>query len=132
MKYVLLMQFPLADWRTSRIELWPPQDVKRHLAFLKRFRDDLTASGELVSTEGLVGPEEARIVVARKDGSPAVTDGPFPESKEFLAGYCVIDVDSRERAFEIAARLSSGPGPGAAPLNIPIEVRAVHFMQGDV
>jgi hypothetical protein len=65
------------------------------------------------------------VVHARKDGTPAVTDGPFPESKEFLAGYLIVDVASPPRAHEIAARWSAGPGPGGTPLNLPVIVRPV-------
>jgi hypothetical protein len=125
MKYILMMQFPLGDWKTKSIEAWPPQDVKAHMNFLRRFNKELTDAGEFVRTEGLGGPEQMKIVRARKDGSPAVTDGPFPESKEVLAGYWIIDVETPERAFELAARASAAPGPGGVPLNMPIEVRPV-------
>jgi len=125
MKYILMMQFPLGDWKTRRIELWPPQDVKAHMDFLRRFNRELVEAGEFVRTEGLGGPEQMKIVRATKDGSPAVTDGPFPESKEVLAGYWIIDVESPQRACEIAARASAAPGPGGVPLNMPIEVHPV-------
>ena len=85
---------------------------------------DLRESGELVSAEGLSFPDQARLVRAGKDGVP-VTDGVFPESKEFLAGFWIIDVDTPERAYAIAARASAAPGPGGNPLNMPIEVRSV-------
>ena len=62
---------------------------------------------------------------AGKDGAPAVTDGPFPEAKEFLAGYWIVEVDRAERAYEIAAKASTAPGPGGTPLIFPIEVRQV-------
>ena len=65
------------------------------------------------------------MVRARKDGTPEVTDGPFAEAKEFLAGYWIVDVERPERAYEIAARASAAPGPGGAPMNMPIEVREV-------
>ena len=81
-------------------------------------------SGELVSAEGLSFPDQAKLVRAGKDGRP-ITDGVFPESKEFLAGYWIVDVATPERAYEIAARASAAPGPGGALLNIPIEVRPV-------
>jgi len=80
--------------------------------------------GELVSAEGLSFPDQAKQVRAGKDGRP-VTDGVFPESKEFLAGFWIIDVDSSQRAYEIAAKMSAAPGPGGAPLNMPIEVRPI-------
>ena len=85
---------------------------------------DLRESGELVSAEGLSFPDQARLVRAGKDGVP-VTDGVFPESKEFLAGFWIIDVDTPERAYAVAARVSAAPGPGGNPLNLSIEVRPV-------
>jgi len=84
----------------------------------------LRESGELVAAEGLACPDQAKLVRAGKDGRP-VTDGIFPESKEFLAGYWMVDVDSPERAYEIAAGASAAPGPGGAAMNNPIEVRQV-------
>jgi hypothetical protein len=65
------------------------------------------------------------VVRAKKDGTPAVTDGPFAEAKEFLAGFWIVEVDRAERAYEIAAKVSSAPGPGGTPLIIPVEVRQV-------
>ncbi len=75
--------------------------------------------------EGLALPSEARIVRATKSGAPAVTDGPFAEAKEFLAGYWIVDVENAEQAYAIAARASAAPGPGGEPLNMSIEVRQV-------
>jgi len=77
-----------------------------------------------VSAEGLSFPEQAKLVRAGKDGTP-ITDGVFPESKEFLAGYWIVEVDSPEQAYAIAARVSAAPGLNGAPLNMPIEVRPV-------
>jgi hypothetical protein len=84
----------------------------------------LRDSGELVSAEGLSFPDQAKLVRAGKNGVP-ITDGVFPESKEFLAGFWIVDVDTPERAYAIAAQASAAPGPGGAPLNMPIEVRPV-------
>jgi len=125
MKFILMMQFPLGDWKTKSIGAWPPQDVKAHIEFLRAFNRELTEAGEFVRTEGLGGPEQMRVVRANKDGTPAITDGPFAESKEVLAGYWIIDVESANRAYELAARASAAPGPGGAPLFMPIEVRPV-------
>jgi hypothetical protein len=124
MKFMLMMNAPRAtgDWQTFS---WPPEDLKAHLAFMKRFAQELRDAGELVGAEGLAGPAEARIVRAGKAGAPEVTDGPFAESKEFLAGYWIVDVDSAQRAYEIASRASAAPGRGGVPLNMPIEVREV-------
>lgn len=124
MKYMLMMHAPrgTGDWQTLN---WPPDDVKAHIGFMMRFNKELGDAGELVGAEGLAGPAEARVVRAGKNGAPEVTDGPFAESKEFLAGYWIVDVESPERAYEIAARASAAPGPGGKPLNIAIEVREV-------
>jgi hypothetical protein len=128
-----MMQFPLKDWATSRIEVWPQQDIKAHMDFLKAFNKDLSDAGEFVRTEGLGGPEHIKLVRANKNGTPAITDGPFPESKEVLAGYWIIDVDSPQRAYELAARVSAAPGPGGKPLYITLEVRPVmHESSGNV
>ena len=132
MKYILLMQFKIAGWESGNMSTWRPEDIKANTEFLGRFKNELTEAGELVGSEGLGGPEQLRVIRAKPDGTPAVTDGPFPEAKEFLAGYWIIDVESSERAYEVAARLSSIPGPGGQPSNIPIEVRPVMHSCGDV
>ncbi len=122
MKYMLMMNTPSGG--PYQIANWPQQDIKAHIAFMMSFAKKLSAAGELVAAEGLAGPDQAKRVRAGKDGKP-VTDGVFPESKEFLAGYWIIQVDSPERAYEIAAEASAAPGPGGAPLNLAIEVRQV-------
>ena len=123
MKFIMMMHAPAGtgDWAVNR---WTPQDLQAHMDFMHRFNAELTAAGHWVDGQGLAAPGEARLVRAGKDGTP-VTDGPFPESKEFLAGYWIVEVDSPERAYELAARASAAPGPGGAPLNMPIEVRQV-------
>jgi hypothetical protein len=107
------------------IHTWDPADVKAHIQFMHDFNTKLVADGEFVDAQGLAGPEEAKVVRASKTGAPEVTDGPFPESKEFLAGFWVIDVDGLDRAIEVAAAISLAPGAGGVALNLPIEVRQV-------
>jgi hypothetical protein len=124
MKYMLMMYAPRGTGE-YKVGEWSPDDFRAHIAFMQDLNRDLGASGELVGAEGLAAPGEARLVRAGNDGLPAVTDGPFAEAKEFLAGYWIVDVDRPERAYEIAARASSAPGPGGTPLVIPIEVRQV-------
>lgn len=121
MKYILMMNTMRAG---HGIPEWPHKDLQGHIAYMIKLNKELRGSGELVSAEGLSFPDQAKLVRAGKDGSP-ITDGVFPESKEFLAGYWIVDVSSAERAYEIAARASAAPGPGGAPLNMPIEVRPV-------
>jgi hypothetical protein len=125
MKYMLMMHAPRAGWEKAGIGTWPMEDIKAHIGFMKKFAKELSEAGELVGAEGLAGPEEARVVRARKDGTPEVTDGPFAEAKEFLAGYWIVDCESTDRAYAIAARASAAPGKGGVPLNMPIEVREV-------
>jgi hypothetical protein len=104
---------------------WSPDDFKAHMEFMHVLNRKLTELGEWVDGQGLAAPGEARIVRAGKTGVPAVTDGPFAEAKEFLAGYWIVEVDDPKRAHEIAAEISAAPGPGGKPLIIPIEVRQV-------
>src|SRR5579884_2846456 len=122
MKYILMMNAPKAGFETYRA--WSRKDVDDHMAVLTSINRELAESGEFVATEGLAWPDQAKLVIAGKDGVP-VTGGVFPETKEFLAGYWIVDVESPERAYEIAARASAAPGPGGTPLNMPIEVRQV-------
>jgi hypothetical protein len=121
MKYILMMNTMKAG---HGVPQWPGKDFQAHITFMKDLNKELRDSGELVSAEGLSFPDQARLVRAGKNGVP-ITDGVFPESKEFLAGFWIVDVDSPERAYAIAAKASAAPGPGGAPLNMPIEVRPV-------
>ena len=124
MRYILMMHAPRGNGQYKVME-WKPEELKAHIGFMHQLNRELRDAGELVGAEGLAPPADARIVRAGKTGAPAVTDGPFPESKEFLAGWWIVDVDRTERAYEIAAKASAAPGPGGAPLYIPIEVRQV-------
>ena len=129
MKYMLMMNCPRDGY--EQFGSWPKKEIEAHIAFMIRFSQKLGGAGELVGAEGLASPQQAKIVRAGKDGKP-ITDGVFPESKEFLAGYWIVDVDSTERAYQIAAEASAAPGPGGAPLNMAIEVREVMSGPPDV
>jgi hypothetical protein len=122
MKFILMMNTPSGG--EYQIMKWPQQDIEAHIAFMMGFAKKLRAAGELVGAEGLAPPSQAKRVRAAEDGKP-ITDGVFPEAKEFLAGYWIVDVTSPQRAFEIAAEASAAPGVGGKPLNMPIEVREV-------
>ncbi len=125
MKFILMMGMKMDQESMSKgIMTWPQEDIQAHIRFMMTFNKELKEAGELVSAEGLAWPDQARLVRAGKDGAP-ITDGVFPESKEFLIGYWIIDVDSAERAYQVAARASAAPGPGGAPLRMPIEVRQI-------
>lgn len=124
MRYMLMMHAPRGNGE-YQVNSWKPGELEAHIGFMHDLNQQLTAAGELVGAEGLAPPGEARLVRAGKDGGPPITDGPFPETKEFLVGYWIVDVDTPQRAFEIAAQASTAPGPGGAPLRIQIEVRQV-------
>lgn len=106
---------------------WDPADVEAHLECLRSLNAELVARGELVEMQALTEPELAKVVTADGVSAPVVTDGPFPEAKELLAGYQLVDVDTEERALEIAATVSAAPGPGGRPIGQRIEVRQVMF-----
>ncbi|HEX6494104.1 MAG TPA: YciI family protein [Acidobacteriaceae bacterium] len=122
MKYILMMHCPRTGYEL--MGAWSKKAVADHIAFMHALNKDLREAGELAAAEGLADPKQAVIVRVGKDGAP-VTDGVFPESKEFLAGYWIVDVESEKRAHEIAARASSAPGADGKPFIIPIEVRQV-------
>ena len=121
MKYILMMNTMKAG---HGVPAWPKKDLQAHIAFMHNLNKGLLEAGELVSAEGLSFPDQAKLVRAGKNGTP-ITDGVFPESKEFLAGFWIVDVETPERVYAIAAQISAAPGPGGAPLNMPIEVRPV-------
>ena len=124
MRYMLMMNAPRGNGE-YQAGSWAPDDLKAHIAFMHQLNRRLKDSGEFVGAEGLAPPGDARLVRAGKKGAPPVTDGVFPESKEFLAGFWIIDVDRPERAYEVAAEVSAAPGPGGHPIGIPVEVRQV-------
>jgi hypothetical protein len=120
MKYILMMSGTKAG--VGGYHVWSQKDHETHMATLRNITKELTESGEFVATQGLAEPGEAKVVRGEKNGIP-VTDGIFPESKEFLLGYWVVDVATPERAYAVAGRISAAPGPEGLPTNMPIEVR---------
>jgi hypothetical protein len=124
MKFMLMMHAPrgTGDWDIFK---WSPEDLNAHVAHMRQLNKELKDEGAYVAGEGLTPPGQARIVRAGKGGTPEVTDGPFAESKEFLAGYWIVDVETPAQAYAIAARASAAPGPGGTPLNMKLEVRPV-------
>jgi hypothetical protein len=123
-KYVLIVDFQPGVAETP-MEEWQPEEIQAHLDYYARLNGELTASGELVQAEVLTGPDLARIVTSDGVTAPVVTDGPFQEFKEWVAGFNIVDVDSEERAIEIAAKYSAVPGPGGRSIEQPITVRRV-------
>jgi len=123
-RFMLLQNYGQVESGCEPMTEWSPEDIKAHIDFQHALNQELTERGELVDAQGLAGPELAKFVVADGTGAPVVTDGPYPESKELLAGYRLVDVESLERAIEIAAQASAAPSP-KGPIRQPIEVRQV-------
>jgi len=123
MKFMLLMTGPRDV--EKHLSQWSPSDFKGMVEFMHRLNGELKQRGELVVAEGLDMPSAARLVRWQKNGPPVVTDGPFAEAREFLTGFWIVDVASRDRAIAIAAQASSAPGPGGVPMAIAIELRQV-------
>jgi hypothetical protein len=124
-KFLLLQNYAGGEACEVPMTNWAPADFKAHIDFQHALNRELTHQGELVDAQGLAGPELAKFVTFDGVSAPVVTDGPFPESKELLAGYRMVDVESEARAIEIAAQASAAPGPGGVPIQQPIEVRQV-------
>ena len=125
MRFMLLQNYGEVESGCEPMTEWAPGDIKAHIEFQQALNQELTESGELVDAQGLAGPESAKFVVSDGITAPVITDGPFPETKELLAGFRMVDVTTGARALAIAARASAAPGPDGAPIRQPIEVREV-------
>jgi hypothetical protein len=123
-RYLLVVDFQpgIAE---APMEEWKPEEITAHLDYYKALHRELVSSGELVESEVLAGPDLAKIVTSDGLTAPVVTDGPFQEFKEWVAGYQIVDVESEARAIEIAAKISAVPGPGGVSIQQPIQVRRV-------
>jgi hypothetical protein len=124
MRYLLVVNFDGGAVQAPMDE-WKPEEITAHLDYYKALHRELVASGELADSQVLAGPNLAKIVTSDGLTAPVVTDGPFQEFKEWLAGYQIVDVDSEARAIEIAAKISAVPGPGGVATQQPIQVRQV-------
>ena len=123
-KYLLLKHYrggpkPHVDF--SSIDQWKPQEVDDHVRYMEDFRAKLEETGEFVDSQALA--PEGMFVRFDGEGRPPVTDGPFAETKDLIAGWMVIDVDSHDRAVELAGELSAAPGPGGDPIHEWLELR---------
>jgi hypothetical protein len=125
MKFMMMMHYTGDIGCAEPIHQWPPQDIHAHIQFMHELNRKLKERGELVDAQGLTGPEQAKLVRARKGGGPPITDGPFAETKEFLAGFWIIDVADEARAIAVAAMASAAPGPRGSTLSIPMELRPI-------
>ncbi len=130
-KFILLVNMDGGKCETPMLE-WDAADMKAHMQFLEDHLARLRQSGELVVAQPLTWPQHAKVVRAASVSAPVLTDGPYAEAKEVLAGYQIVDVESEERAIEIAAELSSAPGPGGVPIEQPIEIRRLMETDADL
>ncbi len=125
MRFMLIQNYGGVELEPTPMNEWTPEEIQAHIAFQMALNSELGERGEFVDAQALSGPEQAKFVLSDGASAPVVTDGPFPEGKELLAGYRIVDVDSTERAIEIASRISAAPGRGGAPIGQRIEVREV-------
>ncbi|CAN5562780.1 YciI family protein [soil metagenome] len=125
MRFMLLQSYGQVDSGAPAITEWTPADIKAHIDFQITLNQELTERGELVDAQGLAGPEQAKFVVSDGVNPPVITDGPYAETKELIAGYRTVEVDSLERALQIAAQVSAAPGPDGVPIGDHIEVRQI-------
>jgi hypothetical protein len=123
-RYLLVVNFEGGVVETP-MEEWAPEEITAHLDYYKALHEELVESGELVESQVLAAPNLAKIVTSDGTTAPVVTDGPFQEFKEWVAGYQIVDVESEARAIEIAAKISAVPGPGGVATQQPIQVRQV-------
>ena len=122
MKYMLMFSARKEgfEWYSK----WPKEDLQANIVFMRKIAKELSDEGILIQTAGLAWPDQAVMVQADNNGQP-ITDGVFPESKEFLAGYWLIDVENAQEAYKVAARISMAPAPAGTPGHMPLEVRGV-------
>lgn len=125
MRFMLIQDYGGVELEPTPMTDWTPEEIKAHIAFQTALNHELSGNGELVDAQALAGPDQAKFVLSDGASAPVVTDGPFPEGKELLAGYRIVDVESVERAVELAARISAAPGRHGAPIGQRIEVREV-------
>jgi hypothetical protein len=126
-RYLLLKHYrggPEPHHPYPPMDEWAPEDVEAHMAFLRNVQKSLQESGEYVDSQALT-PEQAWVRWGGPDAAPVTTEGPHPETSDLVAGWIMVDVESRERALEIAAEVSSEPGPGGEPLYEWLGVREV-------
>ncbi|MHC1558916.1 YciI family protein [Actinomycetospora sp. C-140] len=125
MKYLMLKHYrggpghPGMDF--TPMDQWTPEEVDAHFRYMNDFADRLRENGEYVDSQALAA--EGAFVRHDGEGRPPVTDGPFAETKDLIAGWMIIDVDSWERALELAGELSAAPGPGGEPIQEWLELR---------
>lgn len=125
MRYMIMMDYGGIESACESMDRWAPEEIQAHIAFQHEMQKELVECGEFVDGQGLASPDQAKFVVSDGTGAPVVHDGPYPEGKELLAGYWLVDVDSLDRAIEIAAKASAAPAQGGRPIQQRMQVREV-------
>lgn len=130
MKYMILSYASQRDYdemagKPSEAPVWTPEDFAAMGAFMEAFNTELAESGELVETRALTAPVHTRRVAAGPDGQAVVTDGPYAESQEVLAGYWIVECESFDRATAIAVRLGQCPAPESVAATAVADVRPI-------
>lgn len=137
MKYLVMVQGTQADYEAMRGKAsahspaWSEEELQTMFAYMGAINDDLAETGELVDGQGLAEPAQARHVTLGDDGKAVITDGPYGETKELLAGYWVLECESLERVTEIAERVARCPQPAGAP-DYPVVIRPIMDGSGDI
>jgi len=130
MRFMIIMEASQAHYDamagkgSATAKPWEPDELQAMFSFMDDLNEELVARGEWVDAQGLSAPALARRV-QRVDGEAIVTDGPYAETKEVLAGYWIVDVESIDRATEIAARVTTCPGPGGEIDGMPVDIRPI-------
>jgi hypothetical protein len=137
MKYLVMVQGTQADYEAMQGKAsetsvaWSQEDVQAMYAYMQALNDDLAESGEMIDGQGLTEPAKTRHVTLGDDGKAVITDGPYSETEELLAGYWVLDCASLERVTEIAERVLQCPQPAGAPV-YPVVIRPIQDGAGDI
>jgi hypothetical protein len=128
-KYLLLKHYRGAPPAVNNVPMdqWTPEEVSAHMQYMRDYAARLEATGEFVDAQAL--SPEGTFVRYDGEGRPPVTDGPFAETKDLIAGWMVIDVETHDRALELAAELSAAPGAGGKPLHEWLELRPFYAEQ---
>ncbi|MEW2811983.1 YciI family protein [Streptomyces massasporeus] len=137
MKYLVMVQGTQADYEAMRGKAsadspaWSEEELQTMFAYMGAINDDLSESGEFIDGQGLAEPAQTRHVTLGDDGKAVITDGPYGETKELLAGYWVLECESLERVTEIADRVARCPQPAGAP-DYPVVIRPIMDGSGDI
>ncbi|TLS42255.1 hypothetical protein FE633_31765 [Streptomyces montanus] len=137
MKYLVMIQGTQADYEGMRgkaspdAPAWSEQELRAMYEHMGAINNDLSESGEMLDGNGLAEPAQSRLVSLGPDGKAVITDGPYGETKEVLAGYWLLECESLERVTEIAARVAQCPGPEGLK-NYPVVIRPILDGAGDV